>query len=160
MFEIKSVKSTNAGISMPELLAAMAVMIILASLIFSGLVSFRRSQDLLHASGGVLSLLEDARAKTMRSESDMQYGVHLESSRAALFRGAVYSVSDTNNIYFYFPDSVEMSAANLNGGGQDAVFERLTGATAQYGTVILRLKNYTANTKTITILNSGIAGSD
>ncbi|MBI5045547.1 MAG: hypothetical protein HZC14_00880 [Candidatus Niyogibacteria bacterium] len=160
MFKIKSIKSTNAGISMMELVVATAVAVILASLIFSGLTSFRRSQELSRVSSAALLSLEDARAKTMRSEADAQYGVHFESSRVALFKGAAYNASDVNNVYFDFPNSVEMSAASLNGGGADVLFERLTGITAQYGTVIIRLKAYINDTKTITIFNSGISSSN
>jgi len=96
----------------------------------------------------------------LSAKDSYAYGTHFEFSRIVLFRGATYSSSDTNNKTVLIDGAVEISNISLAGGGQNALFQRLTGKTSQSGTITIRLKSDNSKTKTITIEASGVASSN
>ena len=126
------------------------------TVVVSGLVSFRKTSILTSSVELVASSLLGARTKTLSSEGGYQYGVHFESDRVVLFRGASYVAGDPNNLVTVLPVEVEVSSIALLGGGADLVFARLTGVTSQYGSVTVRVKSDVARTRTISILATGI----
>ncbi len=144
------------GFSAVELLIVIAVILILTLIITGAFSKFRDTQALNGAVEEVAALINEARSKTLSSANFSQHGVHFETGRAVLFQGLVFSPSDPNNKELKFSDFVEISSIMLNGGGADMVFQKLTGKTGQYGTIILRVKKDTAKNKTITVGSMGI----
>lgn len=146
----------RAGFTLVEIVVAIGIMIALASVIVSGFLNFRKA-SLLNASAEIVaSELLGARTKTLSSEGGYQYGVHFQSDRVVLFRGATYSAGDPNNVETVLPSAAEISAITLTGGGADLVFARLTGATSQNGSVTVRVKSDVARTRTVSVTQTGI----
>ena len=139
-----------------EMLIALAIAAILFVFVYEVFVNYNRGQALEKSSAGVAAILNEARGKTLAGRGAAQYGVHFASDSVTFFLGAVYNSSDPNNKTERLNSLAEISGINLNGGGSDAIFEKLTGATNQFGTIIVRNKNNPAQTITITIYQTGL----
>lgn len=145
----------KCGITLIEILIIIAVALTILTLTTNGLITFKRTSLLNAAGETVVSVLFDARAKTLSSRDASVYGVHLASDRVISFKGAIYTSGDPANEETMLPAEMEISSFSLSGGGADLVFDRLTGATSRYGTVTLRLKS-DGRTRTISILQTGV----
>ncbi len=139
-----------------ELLVVVAILGVVASIVTYSLASARRNQILKNGAENIARQIVDARERTLRAKDDKSYGVHLEGDRAVLFSGVAYSASDVSNEAYLVDSALEIVNISLNGGGVDAMFERLSGKTNQYGTLEVRFKNATNIKKTINILKSGL----
>ena len=144
------------GFTILEIIISLSIFLILVIIVVSSFSSFRNNQELTNAAQETTNLLNLARSKTLSSESSSQYGVHFESSRIVIFRGTSFSESSPNNNIVTLSSLIEISAINLNGGGNNLVFQRLTGKTGNYGTITLRIKSDIGKTKIIEIKNTGI----
>lgn len=142
-----------------EILIVVAILSLLAVVVISGFISLRKQTALDSAGENIMSVLNEARSKTLASKDDSEYGVHFETDRIVLFKGDVFSAADPDNKEFVVLSSVEISNIDLNGGGSDLVFERLTGKTDNNGTTTLRLKSDFSKTKDIVISSTGIVSS-
>lgn len=143
------------GYTLIEILIATAIIVLIAGLALAGLKTYKTSSELVGAAEDGISYLEDARAKTLASRNASQYGVHFEENRIVFFKGTIFVAADSNNIIQTFPASIEISSISLNSGGSEVIFERLTGATNNYGAITVRLKNDLQKTRIITIEQSG-----
>ncbi len=148
------------GFTAIEFLIALSVLAVLTTIIFVSMSSFRNSKALQMVSEDILSLIDEARGDTLSAKDGYSYGVHFESAKIVIFRGTVYSSSDSSNKTVDVDGAVDVYNVSLTGGGQDVLFQRLTGKTGQNGTVMIRLKSDNSKTKTITIEVSGIASSN
>ncbi len=146
----------NKGLTFIEIIIAIAIILIIIVFSLISLNTFKENQSLKNAVNEAISLINQARSKTLSSQDFSQYGIHFELSRAVLFKGTTFSEIDASNIVFILPDSVEISDINLNGGGVNLVFQKLTGKTDEYGTVVFRAKNNISKTETIDIKSTGI----
>ncbi|MDD4989394.1 MAG: prepilin-type N-terminal cleavage/methylation domain-containing protein [Candidatus Pacebacteria bacterium] len=145
------------GFSILEFLVVIAIFAIIASLTFTSFASLRQSKNLDTEALSLLSLLEKARADTLGSQGASQYGVHFETTKAVLFIGAAYVSGNSSNITMTINPLMQISSISLTGGGSDIVFDRLSGKTAQSGTIILSLISTPTSLKTITIGTTGLA---
>jgi prepilin-type N-terminal cleavage/methylation domain-containing protein len=148
------------GVTLLELLFAISIIVIIATIIWTKFVSFRHINELNAAAETVISLLLEARAKTLSSLNDSQHGVRLEQYRVVLFEGVSYSTGIQKRIED-FPAAVEISALSFNAGypppATDIVFSRLTGNANPNGTITLRLIPDTSTAKTIKIEPTGLS---
>jgi len=147
------------GFTIFEIIISLSIFLILAVIVVSSFSSFRNNQELTNAVQKTINLLNLARSKTLSSEGSSQYGVHFESSRIVLFKGASFSESSPDNNVAVFSSLIEISAINFNGEGNNLVFQRLTGKTDNYGTITLRIKSDISKTKIIDIKNTGIVNA-
>lgn len=150
----------KSGLTSVELLVALAVLLVLGAAVVAGFGSMRNKSALDSAAYEVVSVLNQARLKTLASQNDRPYGVHFESQRAVLFKGTAFSGGDPSNEEANIPLSVEILPAVLNGGGSDVVFKRLTGETDNYGTITLSLKSDPSKIKIIIIEATGVIGNE
>lgn len=157
---LKKLFSNKKGFTVIEFLMALSVLVIFATIIFVSISSFRNNKALLIVSEDILSLIDEARANTLSAKDDYAYGVHFESEKIVLFRGSIYSSSDQNNKTVDIDNAVEIYNISLAGGGQNVLFQRLTGKTSQNGTIMIRLKSDNLKTKTVAIEVSGVASSN
>lgn len=142
------------GFTLIEILVVVALIAILATAVVVSTVSFRSQIDLNTAAQNILNTLRIARAKTLASESASQYGVHFESGQYVLFKGTSYNPSASDNEFHSLPSGFEIANVSI-GGGNDAIFQRLTGITSQSGSVDVRQISDPAKSKTIVIDPSG-----
>ncbi|MBV22261.1 MAG: hypothetical protein CMI57_02065 [Parcubacteria group bacterium] len=144
------------GFTMTETIIIVAVSIILFAIIVSAFSGFNKNQSLNSTSSEVVSVLNEARALTLASLDNKAYGVHFQSDKVILFKGSVFSSSDPDNKITTISSKISISNISLNGGGDDIIFQRLTGKTDQDGTITLSLVSDPSKSKTITVGVSGI----
>ena len=137
-----------------ELVIALAILMFLAAGIVGAFSIFRDSRELERAADDVLATLREARARTLASDSDSQFGVFADASRAVFFRGASYTEGAAENETHPFGARVEAYSITIPSGV--VVFERLTGATTASGTIAFRLKNDPSKTRSIAVTLSGL----
>ncbi len=150
------------GFTLIEMSIIIGILIVLVSISASALLLFNKESDLSSNAEEIISALRQAQNKSLASEGPSRYGVYFNSTSSPnqyiLFKGLDYvsrdpSFDDINDL----PDNIEIYEIDLD-GGNEVVFERITGIANQVGKVSLRLKSNPAKTKSIYIENSGRAG--
>jgi Tfp pilus assembly protein FimT len=139
-------KKLEAGMSIMEIMVVVAIVLVLIALVSLPFGTFRKTQALENTTDTMVSVLADARTKTLAAVNGTNYSVRFETNRAIFFTGSSYSSGDATNDIITFETPVTMSAINVSGGGSTITFDRLTGKTSQYGTV-----TFTNGTDTRTI---------
>ena len=147
---------SKKGFTALEILIVVAILTLLGAMSLVSFTNSRRVQDLVTSGSDVLSILRLAQAKALAGEAGDQWGVRLEQSQYILFRGAAYAGSPTATAYA-LPGTIEIVDIALAGGGQEVVFRRLDGATAQAGTLNVRVQGSASQIFAITIDGSGRA---
>lgn len=145
------------GFSAAEMIVVVAIGAILAGLTYEVFVSMSRSQTLKSSTAATVSLLNEARTKTLASRNSKRFGVHFGTNQAVFFSGDVFNASDPGNITESFAPLVSVKTVSLNGGGQDVIFNRLTGETDNFGTVTLAMSASSTVTSNIVIYKTGLA---
>ena len=148
------------GFTLIEILFSLAIVGILVAVGITAFSTQNRGEALQLEADKIVSLISAARADTLAARNGNQYGVHFEEQRVMFFTGAAYNAGATGNRAQALHREVKISAIALLGGGSETVFQKLTGKTAQSGTVTLSLVSDTSNTKVITIAGTGVAYSD
>src|SRR3989338_580744 len=105
------------GFSLIEILIVIAIFTVVASVGVSPLLRFKKANDLSAALETGVSLLLEARTKTLSSEGGSRYGVHFESARITLFSGDAFAEGAAGNKAAPIPSSVEIQDISLLGGG-------------------------------------------
>lgn len=144
------------GFTLIEILAVIGILGILFAVISSPIMSLYRKIIFQGAVENVITMLDEARKSTLSSYYSSQYGVHIASSTVTLFRGSSYSVSDPNNDVYELSNAVKITEINITGGGDDVIFERITGETAQDGNIVLTPLVGTLSSSTIVVYKSGL----
>jgi len=144
------------GFSLFEILLSMAIVAVILFVVISLFSNYNKKQVLDNSAEKVSSLLKEARSLTISSKDDSSYGVHFEQNALVLFKGITYIFSDSNNKINQIDKKAIISEINLNGGGSNVVFQRLTGKTDQYGTIKISLISNSLNFKTISIYQTGV----
>ena len=144
------------GFTFLEIIIFLSIAVFLMVIIAVSFSSFHNNQELNTIVQKTTILINLARSKTLSSEGFSQYGVHFETSRVVLFRGVIFEESNSDNSVTTMPPLIEISNINLNGGGNNLIFQKLTGKTENYGTITLRIKSDTSKTKIIDIKTTGI----
>ncbi len=119
------------------MLIVIGIVVILTGIIVSAFQKFNRVQSVNKDTETVLETLRLARDQTLASKNENQYGVYFGSTtKIILFPGSSYNpwVITGSQIYFLHSGDTILSTS-LNGGGNSVIFQHLTGATNQYGTV-------------------------
>lgn len=144
------------GFSLMEILVVVFIMAVLIILGFINYRDFEKKVSLSSSAGQIISALHLANERTLSSSSNLVHGVHFASGSYTLFSSSTYDALDPDNEVFNLPAGIEISEINI--GGSDVVFNRLTGATVNSGTVVLRIASNPLETRTVEILPSGRAG--
>lgn len=153
----------NKGISIIEILAVISIIAILLVIVLPNLSNFRNERTLTNTTQDIISVLNKAKSDTTSSLNSNSYGVHFETDRVVYFIGTTYNGADAGNIVTSIDSSVTIPLSggiNLNGGGSDVMFTRLTGDTTNYGTIVVRLTSDATRQKTITVSKTGAVSSN
>lgn len=151
------------GFTLLELLISIAIISIIVAIVMPSLYNIRDEQILKNTTEDIITTLNQARSKTLASQDSNYYGVHFESDRMVSFTGGVFSEPNSSNLEVSFDSHVSIPASggiNLNGGTSNVIFERLTGDTDSYGTIIVQLNSNPLKNKTIIIRKTGIITSN
>jgi len=152
----------NKGVTFIELLVIVGILVILTVISVPTLLFFQREADLNNSTEEIINTLRLAQNKTLASEGASQYGAYFDSTTSphqyTLFKGTDFASRDSSSDEIHkLPKVVEFYEINL-GGGNEVVFDRVTGETGQPGNVSLRLKTDLTKTKTVYIESSGQVG--
>lgn len=153
----------NKGFGVIEILISMAILAVITAVVVPPLSGFKNHQVLVNTAEDVVSLLNKARMETLASKNSNYYSVHFEANRAVLFTGSVFNNNDSTNYAVNFDSSVSIPSSggiNLNGGGSDITFSRLTGDTNQNGNIVIHLNSDNSKNKIITIKKTGVSSSN
>jgi Tfp pilus assembly protein FimT len=150
----------NCGFTILELLTVIAIFFIICGIAAQIFPVFQKEGELSNSTEKIINILRLGQSKTLASEGASQHGVYFDTTtnphRYILFKGANYASREVNSDEVHeISKSVEIYEIILGGGGQEVVFSRLTGETANSGKVSLRLKSDNSKTKTIGIQSSG-----
>ncbi len=146
--------SSERGASIIEILIVILVLGIIIAITAPSLMSFRKNQSIQNTTNAVVSVLQEARTKTLASYNNAFYSVYFDTESATLFTGAIYSSTDPNNEVILFESPVVLQSTTLVGGGSVVSFDRLKGTTSQSGTIVVGIPG--GASKTITINASGV----
>jgi len=143
------------GFTLIELLIVIGIMGLLVSGVIISAFSFRANTELTISTNDFMGDVRSAQSQTLASENDSNYGVHLEASRYTLFRGSDFASRDTAfDEVRVLPPRIEFASWGI-GGGDDIIFDRVTGATQNSGNITLRLVGSTGQTKSVSISQTG-----
>ncbi len=143
---------TKDGFTAVELLITIAIIGVLSALVVPYFNSFLARNELRNESIKIVDMLRRARGQAMAGQGDSQWGVHFESARYILFRGATFSENDPFNEVISLPAVLSIST-NFFGGGNNVVFKKPSGETDNYGTTTIT--NDLGEIKEITINQQG-----
>lgn len=147
----------NKGFTLIEFIIVFIIAALIGVIIIGSVLSFRAQADLSTSVQNVIDKFRSGRAQTIASQSADKWGVHIDSSSTTLFKGASYSPSDSNNVVYNLPATIEIANSSL-GLPADIVFERITGKTANFGTFEIRIKEKPSSSQVIKIEASGQVG--
>ena len=135
-------------------------MVVLGVVSIPAFDAFLKSSDVDNGVQEFQIALRLAQSKSLASENEGQYGVYIDAGvlphKYVIFKGASYAARNAAfDQSFWLSKTTEFSAISL-GGGNEVVFNKLTGYATQSGSVSVRLKADTSKIKTVYIANSGV----
>ncbi len=145
----------SKGFTLIEIIFVIFIAVLLIAATFP-LSKFRDNKLLISTSEVIYSTMNEARSNTLASKNDFQYGVHFESNKVVLFRGASYSSGDNNNEEIKIQNTISLTQISLNGGGVDILFDRLTGNTNNFGSIKIQLARDSSIFRTISVEKTGV----
>jgi len=142
------------GISLVEVLVVIAIVGIIAAIVFPQFSKMKENQVIKNATAETLSAIEKARSQTLSSLNSSEYGVHFQSDKVIIFKGKVFSDSAIDNENIEIVSPANISSTNFSGGGANVFFNRLSGSPSTTGTITIDTTNMQ---KIITISATGTA---
>ncbi len=146
---------TSYGFTLIELVIALGVMVLLISVIWTGLEKTRKNQALSTGVETVLSALREARTKTLSLEGNQSYGVYLEEDRVVIFPGESFSEPNILNQEFWLEKAISISTTSLAVSTSTILFNAVTGEVPNYGTITISLKSDASTNRTINVSRTG-----
>ena len=152
------INNFKKGLTLIELMVVVAIISIILYLTLPSVTSFRETQTLKNTTESVVNWINDARVATLSSQSNSAYGVHFDEYSVVLFMGSTYNSSASSNKTLNLDSLVRIDPAKISlyGSGNDMVFQRLTGETANYGTIVLELIDDPTTSRTISVNGLGV----
>lgn len=126
-----------------ELLVVISILILIAALSLPGLLSFDKETSLNNSFGEIVNALKLAQARALSSEGLSEWGVQFSlapSSKYTIFKGVDFDSRDTNyDEVFDLPSGIVFTSWNFSDGGDEIVFNQISGFTNQQGSVVLAI---------------------
>ncbi|HZX50105.1 MAG TPA: prepilin-type N-terminal cleavage/methylation domain-containing protein [Candidatus Paceibacterota bacterium] len=148
------------GFTLAEILVVVAILGLLVAMSLPVFSIFREESRVTTTAEEVASILRLAQNRTLASQGDTKHGVYFDNIASP----HQYVLFQTNTDYasrnapedevYEISDKLEFSVIDF-AGGQEVVFERLTGATNQAGSVTVRVASDPAKVRTVFVESSG-----
>lgn len=119
---IQTVK-TKKAFTLIEILLALGIIIFITTLSFAWFPSLIKKERVNKEMDALVSLLEQARSRTLSAKNASQYGVRTETDQIIFFEGSVYSAGAIDNVIHEMDSGVIISM----GAQQTLIFEKITG---------------------------------
>ncbi len=143
------------GFSLIELMITIAIIAIFSSGAVIWFFGYQRQAELDSAAKNIVNTLRDAQARSVSGKDFKPWGVYFDisGSKYVLFRNegggyAAAAVKEEN----YLSSFVKISAVTLNGGGNEIIFNKSAGDTAQFGSA-------NGNNTAVKLEQSGASGN-
>lgn len=146
--------NNNYGFSLLETLIVVGLMVFIISINLDSFSNIKSKNLLKKTVSSSEKFLNEAKVMTISSFEDSNYGVHFDEDRMVLFKGNIFNSEDSENKEIFFDTGV-FCTLNLEGGGSDVIFKKLTGETDYYGTITFSLAEGSFE-ETLNILSTGI----
>lgn len=143
----------SPGFSLIEILIAVAILVLLAVVISTGLINFSKRQSLEAIAEDIRIGLMDARRNTLASVDDTTYGVYVGATSTVFFSGESYASGIPVGAVAY--TGAQFATSSFTGGTWSVVFDRLTGEPSATGTITI-VDSITHASTTITIQATGL----
>lgn len=144
------------GFTLIEFLIVIAILALVAGAILWSLNSFRSRQAVKNTRGEIISALALVRARSLNGLNDKAHGVNFNNEQMTIFSGTTFSAGAPDNQVISLP----LVSLSLNlAGGESVVFDRLTGATTNTGTIVINSLSGN-DTATVTILSTGLVADE
>ena len=140
--------------SVIELLIVVGIATMVFSIVLFAFVNTKKDRSVKESADRLVSLLEEARSKTLAGEQNSSFGVRIAQNRLTLFVGTSYAEQVSNKVVV-LPSGV-VATSTIIGGGSDIVFERLSGSVSAYGTTTISLSDNSGKNLSVTISAAGI----
>lgn len=144
----------NKGFTAIEVMIVIAIIVVVTLITVPSLITFRKSQAIQNTTNSIVSLLQEARTKTLASYNNTFYSVYIDTNEATLFTGGTYSSMDAGNKVVNYETPVVLKSVTLTGGGSQVSFDRLKGTTSQDGTIVVEIVG--GESRTITVSSEGV----
>jgi prepilin-type N-terminal cleavage/methylation domain-containing protein len=142
------------GFTLIEILAVVAILIILSVISIQVFNRYKERQSLDLNAQMIAESLREARAQTLDSLESSSYGVHLATSTVTLFKGVSYDSLDPENKTRGLIQPVVIASSSIS--GDVVIFERLTGATLNSGSLFIGVSGKEIPVKEIIVEPTGI----
>ncbi|HEY4487347.1 MAG TPA: prepilin-type N-terminal cleavage/methylation domain-containing protein [Candidatus Paceibacterota bacterium] len=143
------------GFALIELLISIAIIMLLSVMTYQTFQVTNSSKVLDTTALNVLTQLREARSLALSSKNAQEWGLHIATSSVTLFESSTYDAGNTTNVVVPLNALVEIASTTLAGGAADVIFQRLSGETDQYGSIVLSLVASSSQQKTITVYQTG-----
>jgi len=147
----------HKGITLVEVLIVIAIIGILAAIVFPQFSKIKKNQVLKNGVADTMSAINKARTQTLASLNSSEYGVHFQSDSVIIFKGKTFSSGATDNETIDIIPPATISVISLSGGVSGVYFNRLNSTPSATGTVTITNSTLT---KIITISATGIASTN
>jgi type II secretory pathway pseudopilin PulG len=153
---MRSLIRGKKGYTLIEMMPVIVISIIIAAAAFTLQGKFMVNAYLDSDSEAVVQKLRVAQTRSMTGIENSEWGVYFDNAedKVVLFKGSNYSTRDTAfDEETEFKSSIDLSFVSLNGGGDEVIFERVSGITTQHGSV--EISNNISEANTISISPEG-----
>jgi len=123
------------GFTMLELIIVIAIVALLTSGMTATYSAFLVRNEVSTTGWKMVDAFNRARVYAMMGRLDKEWGVHFETSKFVLFEGSSYNAADPTNQLFPILSGYQFTNINLNGGGSNVIFNKISGETDEYGSV-------------------------
>lgn len=153
MFDLKLSKLPNSGFTFVEMIIVVFLIVLIVGFTVIGFKNFATYQQYNQAVGEVGFVLNQTKVDARSSADDDAHGIHVATNTITQFVGDTYNVSDSTNQEHTF--ELVTFEANLTGGVDTIVFEKLTGIPSATGTIVVNGRDLNAST-TFSVSDSGV----
>lgn len=144
----------ESGFTIVEILVVVAIMTILAALMWTGMSNYASWQRYLSQVSEIRSSILEARSQTLGSVNDAAYGVYVGTDSIEFFSGATPTPGDPANTILPFTSDLR-ATSTLSNGAWFVTFSRVTGEPSATGTIRINHGSRDAST-TLRIYGSGL----
>lgn len=145
--------------TLAEILLVVVFIVVMVGATVMVFSSLRDRASLESAAYHIISTLKKAQYNTISSKDLSGYGVHFEQSQYVLFKGLTYAAGAPENEVYPLPPEITLASIAI-AGGNDVIFQRIDGRTANTGSLVLQIGSNPSPSRVILVEASGNATLD
>lgn len=146
----------NKGFTAVEILIVVGILGMLMAVIIPSFSQFRKASLVHTETQDIVSFINRARLSSMYSKNDLEYGIHFNSTGVVMYSTPVYDAMETTNEIRNLDSTLFFSSITMQGGGNDIVFKKVTGATDKYATTTMKFVGASATSTIFVVRPSGV----